>query len=95
MNIEKTFMIQNNASRITVLTSWDAEVANPETGTMEVLLEPSLGMLRLRVMVEDVDTFHKGAEKETNYFGDFMSRDFFAPIQTFLIVGGNLTSVPR
>jgi hypothetical protein len=90
---EKTFMIQNDASRITVLTSWDAEVANPETGTIEVLLEPSLGILRLRVMVEDLDTFHKGAVKETNYFGDFMSRDFFDPIQTFLVVGSNLTSV--
>jgi hypothetical protein len=44
-------------------------------------------------MVEDLDTFHKGAVKETNYFGDFMSRDFFDPIQTFLVVGSNLTSV--
>ena len=87
------FVLQNDTSRVTILTSWDAKVENPEPGTIEATLKPSVLMLRIRVLVEDVDRFHQGADKVTNYFGDFMTKDFFTPMKTFQVVGGNLTSL--
>jgi Glycosyltransferase family 10 (fucosyltransferase) C-term len=39
--------------------------------------------LRLRIIVEDVDLFHKGADKLENYFGSLMIDDFFHPVETF------------
>ena len=89
------FIVQNGESRITILTSWDADVVNTDAGTVDILLEPSFAVLRLRVLVEDLDTFHKGADKLTNYFGSLMTKDFFAPMEAFLVVGGNLSMLPR
>jgi len=45
--------------------------------------------LQLRVIVEDVDTFHKGADQEENYFGKLMADSFFRPLETFDVVGKN------
>jgi hypothetical protein len=67
------------------LTSWDATVTSPQPGTVDISLEPAFNFLRLRLILEDVDTFHKGADDATNYFGDFMAKDFFSPIEYFLV----------
>ena len=86
------FVLQNDRSRMTILTSWDAAVTNPQLGTIDIMLEPTFDFLRLQVIIEDVDTFHKGADKEMNYFGNFMAKDFFSPIEFFLVEGANLTA---
>jgi hypothetical protein len=39
--------------------------------------------LRLRIIMEDVDLFHKGADKMENYFGSLMIDDFFQPVEAF------------
>ena len=78
---------QDKLSRITVL-------ANRECSGLEVDVESKLlsipltddvlgdrrSPFRLRVIVEDIDTFHKGADEVSNYFGSRMSEDFFTPI---------------
>jgi len=89
------FVLQNDASRFTLLTSWEAEVESSESGSLDITLDPSFAVLRLRVLVEDVDTFHKGADKVTSYFGEFMAKDFLTPMETFLVVGANLTAFAR
>ena len=83
------FVLQNDSSRVTVLTSWNAEVMFPEPGSLDITLEPSFDFSRVRVILEDVDTFHVGADKEPNYFGDFMARDFFTPMEAFLVEGAS------
>jgi len=34
-----------------------------------------------------VDTFHVGADKEPTYFGNLMVKEFFAPLEGFLVEG--------
>lgn len=81
------FTLQNDVSRITVVTSWDAAVENREPNAIDITLENSFDMLRVRVIMEDVDTFHKGADKVATYFGDVMANDFFTSMEAFIVEG--------
>ena len=78
------FVLQNAKSRMTILANWDATVASPQPGTMDITLDV-IGALRVRLIVEDVDTFHKDADNVTSYFGDFMTKDFDMPIELFMV----------
>ena len=40
-------------------------------------------LIRIRIFVEDIDTFHTGAEQLESYFGKLMTDDFFHPIQMY------------
>lgn len=84
-----TFVLQNDESRMTILTSWEAEITSPNPGTIEVTLDPTFCDLRLRLILEDVDNFHFGADKIPNYFGKLMTNDFFMPIEAFIVEGGS------
>ena len=90
------FVLQNTQSRMTILTSWDATVASPQPGTFYITLDV-IGVLRVRLIVEDVDTFHKNADNVTSYFGDFMTKDFFMPTELFMVEGDNAvtTTTPK
>jgi hypothetical protein len=41
--------------------------------------------LRIRILVEDIDTLHKGADEEENYFANLMIEDFFNPVEAFVL----------
>jgi hypothetical protein len=53
------------------------------TGTLELHTFP----VRIRIIVEDVDTFHKGADSEENFFGSLMKHDFYTPLEKFVDMG--------
>jgi hypothetical protein len=83
---------QNQHSRFTLLT-WPTRVSNvthieATNGSALVLDLHHLSAhatfpLRLRIVVEDVDLLHKGANKVENYFGQLMIDDFFQPVEAF------------
>jgi len=82
-----------NETRMTLLTSptalrveTAAGVGRP-AGVLQLNIEPVHLPVRLRVIIEDVDTFHKGAEREENYFGQVMAEDFFNQIEAFVDLG--------
>jgi hypothetical protein len=50
------------------------------TGTLELHSYPVL----IRVIVEDIDTFHQGADGEENFFGSLMKHDFYTPLEKFV-----------
>ena len=82
--------LQNNQTRYTVLT-WpclDVQIKVDDNGggggVVEVpLLDATSLPLRLRILVEDVDTFHQGADEEENFFGQLMIDDFYNPVEAF------------
>jgi len=45
------FVVQNNSSRMSILTSRNAEVAFPKSRTIDIKLEPKFDVLRVRVIL--------------------------------------------
>lgn len=61
--------------------------ANEDDGAAMVIMtiRPEDGLpVRIRVIVEDVDTFHLGADAEENYFAEQMIEDFYSPVEAFV-----------
>jgi hypothetical protein len=77
--------LQDGQSRIMILTSEELQLSKSlaEPGIVEL---PISSDLRVRVIVENVDTFHAGAERRVNYFGKLLSEDFFHSLETFLVL---------
>ncbi|KAL3921453.1 MAG: hypothetical protein SGILL_002738 [Bacillariaceae sp.] len=73
---ENVRWLQDSQSRMTVLVS-DRNIKPSMTGKGAVQLEIS-SSVRIRVIAENLDHFHKGTKKIPSYFGDLMARDFLA-----------------
>eukprot|EP00540_Astrosyne_radiata_P022481 CAMPEP_0116834040 /NCGR_PEP_ID=MMETSP0418-20121206/6772_1 /TAXON_ID=1158023 /ORGANISM="Astrosyne radiata, Strain 13vi08-1A" /LENGTH=124 /DNA_ID=CAMNT_0004463559 /DNA_START=163 /DNA_END=537 /DNA_ORIENTATION=+ len=71
---------QDSQSRFTILTSWESSLREPESGTIEIQPQG-----RIRIIVEDLDTFHNGGAYVVNYFGEKMTKDFMEPLEAFLV----------
>ena len=76
------FEAQNDVSRVTILSHW---MSNPTIHDDYFLSIPvsHKGEMRVRIILEDVDTFHAGGQNETTYFGVVAARDFFEPLEFF------------
>jgi len=74
--------IQDEKSRTTVLTWPPNEIAVVANSTVRIHVDRV--PFRVRIIVEDVDKFHKGADQEENFFGGLMKRDFLTPIEAFV-----------
>ena len=81
------FTLQNDVTRMTILTSWEAAVESPHHNAIDITLEPSFDISRVRVIIEDVDKFHKGADKVKSYFAQVMEKDFLTPMEAFIVEG--------
>lgn len=82
---EGVWHVQNEVTRYTVLTAPSKTNVTASTGAdgvVEVWI--TAVPLRVRVIVEDVDTFHQGADTEENFFGKLMADDFFNPLEVFV-----------
>jgi hypothetical protein len=73
--------IQNQQSRIPILTTSESvKASNPssEKGTVAIAItEP----IRIRILVEDVDTYHERAEQFESYISTLMANDLFHPVK--------------
>jgi hypothetical protein len=80
--------IQNDKARFTILTWPKRNVKlkqNDDGGVVEVNFDEASHLpLKLRLIVEDVETLRKGADQDENFFGGLMKRDFFNPVEVFL-----------
>ena len=85
------YWLQNDKSRITILLSEPIKLSGKQDGLIDVPivvassspkhLSSKSSVLRIRLIVEDVDTFHKGANEYENFFGTYMTDDFFIPLE--------------
>ena len=55
------------------------------TASVEITMHPDHVRLRVRIIVEDQDTFHKGAEEELTYYGKIMSDDLLTTPELFVL----------
>ena len=81
---------QNDVSRITILSHWQSEPTKNDDGTLSISVSHK-GEMRVRVIVEDLDTFHVGGLNESSHFGKLAAADFFEPLQFFWILDPKLT----
>lgn len=77
---EKVRWLQDSQSRMTILVSGDVKPTISAQGTVKI---PVASTMRVRIIVENVDQFHKGARKVPSYFGDLMARDFHSPVEAY------------
>ena len=76
------YWFQDSQSRITILISENVPVFMSKKGTVDI---PIPSDLQVRIIVENIDKFHKGAKKHASYFGDLMKRDFVNPLEAYRI----------
>jgi hypothetical protein len=90
--------LEDRQSRFTLLT-WPKALASETTMRVNegeggggvaldvpvLYTDKNILPLRLRIIVEDIDTFHQAADKVENYFGGCMVEDFFHPVEAFWI----------
>ena len=75
---------------MTILTNKNASLQSPVQGTVRVpiLISEDFPFFQVRIIVEDVDTFHSNSRTGMDrdyYFGKTLTEDFFKPVETFLI----------
>eukprot|EP00591_Stephanopyxis_turris_P001247 CAMPEP_0195524256 /NCGR_PEP_ID=MMETSP0794_2-20130614/23968_1 /TAXON_ID=515487 /ORGANISM="Stephanopyxis turris, Strain CCMP 815" /LENGTH=689 /DNA_ID=CAMNT_0040654433 /DNA_START=70 /DNA_END=2139 /DNA_ORIENTATION=+ len=81
-----TFVFQDSHTRFTLLTSWDAQVSISRLGVVDISLDKGsfswFPNLVVRIIVENIDTFHQGGEKKgPYYFASRMTNDFFNSVE--------------
>ena len=77
------FWLQDDHSRMTILTGQRCTGVefHPDRGLVEIPFHEQMTGLRIRIIIEDVDTFHEGARDRANYFGNLVAEDFFQPLE--------------
>jgi hypothetical protein len=85
---------QNAVSRVTILSHGRSEPTIHTGGLISVSVAHK-GEMRVRVIVEDLDTFHKGGIAETTHFGRVIAKDFFEPLQFYWVLDPQLTPRPE
>lgn len=86
-----TIWIQNEVTRIS-LVMIDSNghgathlVSSAESGLISVEVNPSSPSLRIRIIIEDYDYFHKGSDEYETHYGKLMGEDVFSPLKLFAL----------
>jgi hypothetical protein len=83
---KQQWWLQDGQSRMTILINQPGvDLRLVKSGTVNLAISSS-SAIRVRVISEDVDNFHKGAKKRPNYFGKLLTDDFFHPLETYKVV---------
>ena len=93
-------LLQDDQSRLTIVSSSNLSKQPKkleQAGTIEIPIglsdsylssmgqqEPVL-LMRIRIILEDLDSFHQGGTKRVNYFGKLMTQDFLNPLEAYEI----------
>lgn len=86
--------IQDEFSKVTVLTSWETSVHSPQEGILEVSIlkenesfpTNNDGVRRIRVILEDVNMLHdKMTEHFPSSYAKVMIQDFVDPLELFYV----------
>ena len=80
------YQVQDELSRLTVLTSWDSTVRLVDEKTLSISIDSVPDYTRtVRVFIEDVDNFHERGPDAQYYFGDLMRNNFEEPLNVYLV----------
>jgi hypothetical protein len=85
---QQSWWLQDGQSRMTILiltSQPGVELRLVKSGTVSLAISSPSSLIRVRVISEDVDDFHKGAKTRPNYFGKLLTDDFFHPLETYKV----------
>ncbi|KAL3785321.1 hypothetical protein HJC23_008885 [Cyclotella cryptica] len=88
---DHTLWIQDDRSRVSLAFSsysrfqGHKEIVTALSGVFHVHVTPELLPLRIRIIVENVDTFHEGATEQPSYYGHLMANDIANPPHLFSV----------
>lgn len=78
--------LQNQKTRYTILVQpKETNLLGDKSGAINVEVR---NKVVLRIIVEDIDTFHQGADQEENYFARRLFDDFYSPLEGYYEVSG-------
>jgi hypothetical protein len=78
------YWLQDESSRFTFLFSEPVELS--KRGILNGVVEiPVATLMKIRIIMEDVDTFHEGALDQETYFGKVMTEDFYNPLEVHAV----------
>ena len=77
--------LQDNSSRITVVSSPISADVRSQTNKIEVTIKANDLPLRIRLMPENIDMNHEGSDQEEGYFGKLMIKDFYYPVEAYFV----------
>lgn len=86
-----TVWIQNEVSRISlVMVDGNGRgaahlISSAESGFVSIKMNSSSLLLRLRIIIEDYDRFHKGADQYETYYGQIMGEDVWSHPELFAL----------
>jgi len=75
--------LQDSKSRITILVSPTNVTITSHANMLLVEIAKELLPLRIRLISEDIDTFHRDGDIEESFFGKLMKTDFQYPVEAF------------
>ena len=87
----KQYWLQDETSRITILTSRQdvkllaLAVADNEQTVLKIVIPDPYVPLQLRFIMEDINTFYDAGRTEPQYFATTMINDWTMPIERFLV----------
>ena len=78
--------MENDESRVNILTLPRIETAtSPIRGSLTLNIPPNALPLKIRVIVDDKDTFHEGAKSSASFFSTLAKEDFYDQIEFFYV----------
>lgn len=78
------YQVQNDDIRMTIVGNPQLRISLGKRGTLDIRTSQktdSTEPMRIRVIMEEVDKFHAGAESVQNHYGAFMIEEFDHPLQ--------------
>ena len=93
-----TVWIQDDKSRISLVIDLGhrgriKSIVNSKSGVFSINVNPNLLPLRIRIIVENQDLFHEGANKQPTYYGTIMAEDVWNPPELFVLTERNASNV--
>lgn len=76
----QAWWFQDLQSRMTILADVECTLTVVKRGTIQLVISQPM---RVRVIVENIDTFYRGSKKRANYFGSTLQSDFFSPLEFY------------
>jgi hypothetical protein len=87
----RRWQCQTSKIRMTLVTSWEAKFQSAGTVASDGAIGFELRgekIMKMRVIFQDIDRFYAGGDKESGYFTELLVRDFFDPMELFLVDSG-------
>lgn len=76
------YQLQKGITRMTIVGDTSLQMSAHAEGVLDIRVPVTINEpQRLRVIIEDIDTLHDGADSEPNYFGKLMVEEFQHPLQ--------------